>query len=286
MTTITTTTTTTTQAEDRKSIPSRFAKAFFMSVADPVFSTAPPSCPRCGFDGAPLLQDDAKAAQQRITELETQIKFLNQRAAATAEKLADYEDEIRILRSQSQSTSTSASASASASVPPRTPTFTPPSQLAFSTSPSPPQPRLQQPQHTRFATLTSFLPYGKRNNSSANGAPLSQTTSSPESTITSPPRTADSTLTASLQDALQRETELRKAAESRLTQANSELEDLTTQLFSQANEMVAQERKARAKLEERVEVLERRDGEKRRRLDRLEKAVARVERVRGMVGGR
>ncbi|QVM13266.1 hypothetical protein D8B26_007879 [Coccidioides posadasii str. Silveira] len=279
MTTITTTTTTT-QAEDPKSIPSRFAKALFMSVADPVFSTAPPSCPRCGFDGAPLLQDDAKAAQQRITELETQIKFLNQRAAATAEKLADYEDEIRILRSQS------ASASASASVPPRTPTFTPPSQLAFSTSPSPPQPRLQQPQHTRFATLTSFLPYGKRNNSSANGAPLSQTTSSPESTITSPPRTADSTLTASLQDALQRETELRKAAESRLTQANSELEDLTTQLFSQANEMVAQERKARAKLEERVELLERRDGEKRRRLDRLEKAVARVERVRGMVGGR
>ncbi|EFW19683.1 predicted protein [Coccidioides posadasii str. Silveira] len=208
------------------------------------------------------------------------VIWLHCHLGAQPEKLADYEDEIRILRSQS------ASASASASVPPRTPTFTPPSQLAFSTSPSPPQPRLQQPQHTRFATLTSFLPYGKRNNSSANGAPLSQTTSSPESTITSPPRTADSTLTASLQDALQRETELRKAAESRLTQANSELEDLTTQLFSQANEMVAQERKARAKLEERVELLERRDGEKRRRLDRLEKAVARVERVRGMVGGR
>ncbi|OAX81723.1 hypothetical protein ACJ72_03926 [Emergomyces africanus] len=48
--------------------------------------------------------------------------------------------------------------------------------------------------------------------------------------------------------------------------------------------MVAQERKARAKLEERVEVLERRDSEKRRRLERLEKAIERVERVRGMVG--
>lgn len=48
--------------------------------------------------------------------------------------------------------------------------------------------------------------------------------------------------------------------------------------------MVAQERRARAKLEDRVEVLERRDGEKRRRLERLEKAIARVERVRGMVG--
>lgn len=48
--------------------------------------------------------------------------------------------------------------------------------------------------------------------------------------------------------------------------------------------MVATERKARAKLEERVAVLERRDGEKRKRLDRLEKAIERVERIRGLVG--
>jgi hypothetical protein len=47
--------------------------------------------------------------------------------------------------------------------------------------------------------------------------------------------------------------------------------------------MVAQERKARAKLEERVALLEKRDGDKRKRLDRLEKAVARVERVRGLI---
>jgi hypothetical protein len=47
--------------------------------------------------------------------------------------------------------------------------------------------------------------------------------------------------------------------------------------------MVAQERKARAKLEERVALLEKRDGEKRKRLDRLEKAIARVERVRGLI---
>lgn len=59
---------------------------------------------------------------------------------------------------------------------------------------------------------------------------------------------------------------------------------MTAQLFSQANEMVATERRARAKLEERVAVLERRDGEKRKRLERLEKAIERVERVRGMVG--
>lgn len=55
------------------------------------------------------------------------------------------------------------------------------------------------------------------------------------------------------------------------------------QLFSQANEMVAQERKARAKLEERVAILERRDIEKRSRLERLEKSMARVERLKALV---
>jgi len=52
------------------------------------------------------------------------------------------------------------------------------------------------------------------------------------------------------------------------------------QLFQQANEMVASERKARAKLEERVKQLELRDEEKRVRLERLEKAVRRADRVR------
>ncbi len=83
---------------------------------------------------------------------------------------------------------------------------------------------------------------------------------------------------------LQAEKRARLEAESSLSQTHSELEELTAQLFGQANEMVANERKARAKLEERIEVLEKRDGDKRMRLERLEKAVGRIERVRGMVG--
>ena len=65
---------------------------------------------------------------------------------------------------------------------------------------------------------------------------------------------------------------------------SSELEELSASLFAQANEMVAAERKARAKLEERVVILERRDGEKRVRLERLEKALRRIERVKGVLG--
>ena len=61
------------------------------------------------------------------------------------------------------------------------------------------------------------------------------------------------------------------------------MEELSAQLFEQANEMVATERKARAKLEERIEILERRDVEKRKRLERLEGAMQRIERVRGLL---
>jgi predicted RNase H-like nuclease (RuvC/YqgF family) len=83
--------------------------------------------------------------------------------------------------------------------------------------------------------------------------------------------------------ALTSEQTLRKDAERKLSEASGELEELTAHLFMQANEMVATERKARAKLEERVELLERRDGEKRKRLERLEGAVQRIERVRGLL---
>ena len=86
-------------------------------------------------------------------------------------------------------------------------------------------------------------------------------------------------------EALSREQALRLEAEGRLSETSKEVEELSVTLFEQANEMVASERRARAKLEERVGVLEKRDGEKRRRLERLEGAMERIERVRGLLGG-
>lgn len=82
---------------------------------------------------------------------------------------------------------------------------------------------------------------------------------------------------------LERERGLRVKAEERVQKVDIEIEELSVQLFSQANEMVAEERKARAKLEERVEMLERRDKDKMARLERLEKAVSRVERVKALL---
>ncbi|EEH04330.1 conserved hypothetical protein [Histoplasma capsulatum G186AR] len=238
-------------------------------------TAAATDCPNCGYDV--FLADDH--AHQRISELEAQIRFLNKRAAETADKLADYEDEIRLLRSKASAARTT-TAQPTTTIPPTTPTLPPSQTTDHHIHPaSPPTPQ------SRLGTFASLLPYGRRN---ATTPPPQNRSPSPTSTIRPP--TSHSTSShapqpsTALQDALTREQTLRKEAESRLTQANSELEELTAQLFSQANEMVAQERKARAKLEERVEVLERRDREKRRRLERLEKAIERVDRVRGMVG--
>ena len=93
------------------------------------------------------------------------------------------------------------------------------------------------------------------------------------------------TTTSELEAALRRERELRRAAEGRLNDTSREVEELSTALFEQANEMVATERRARAQLEQRVALLESRDEEKRGRLDRLEGALGRIESVRVLLAG-
>lgn len=94
---------------------------------------------------------------------------------------------------------------------------------------------------------------------------------------------APSSALSELQAALARETQLRLAAEKKITEVENELEDLSATLFQQANEMVATERKARAKLEERVAMLEKRDKDKSRRLEMIEAALNRLERVKKLL---
>lgn len=173
-----------------------------------------------------------------------------------ADKLADYEDELRRLKSTRAQTSGFHSASDSNLV-----------RISQDSDDQAPRPRPTDvnavPKQTR---LSAFL--GRR-------SPTPGTTP-----ISAPPSARESDLEASLA----REQSLRQKAENTATQLSSEMEDLSVQLFQQANEMVAEERKARAKLEERVAVLEQRDNEKRQRLERLEGAMKRIERVRGMLG--
>ncbi|KAJ6108951.1 hypothetical protein N7512_008788 [Penicillium capsulatum] len=223
---------------------------------------------------------DSPEARRRIQELEGHVQELRDRAAVTAGQLAEYEEEVHRLRASQPAcdtprTSSSLPLSSHADKPLSPVSADAPAQIAHQTYQS------------RLATLTSLLPYRRGSatptSAPATAAPSTPTGPGPVHPLAQQASPTNSDSASELQDALAREQGLRKAAETQLTQANTELEELTVQLFSQANEMVAQERKARAKLEERVAVLERRDIEKRSRLERLEKAMARVDRLRALV---
>lgn len=120
---------------------------------------------------------------------------------------------------------------------------------------------------SRFSFLTGRL-----------ASPVNSTTAPPQPVPASKPSAAPDLL-----HELERERALRAKAEDRVRTVDSEIEELSVTLFSQANEMVAEERRARAKLEERIELLEKKDKDKMARLDRLEKAVSRIDRVKALL---
>lgn len=108
-----------------------------------------------------------------------------------------------------------------------------------------------------------------------------------------------------------KEQTLRIAAEKKAKDVNAEIEELSATLFQQANEMVANERrenallkeklqslemirdsqpdsletvlKDNARLKERVRILEQRELDRGRRLEKLEAASKRIERVRTLL---
>ncbi|KAF7562109.1 hypothetical protein G7046_g2037 [Stylonectria norvegica] len=237
-----------------------------MTMATPTHTTESTitCCPGCGFDLPSLehSQADLLEAQARIADLDQQVRLLNQKATAAVDRWADYEDELTSLRAQ------------------------------LSRQPEPqerPLPQIPQIPHPAVNNRTSFLQTG----TSRLSALLSPRKSTPNLRIEGsvrPPHTRavtsippPSPTAEDLLEALTREQGLRKEAEGQLNATSKEVEELSAALFEQANEMVADERRARAKLEERVGELEKRDVDKRRRLERLEGAMARIERVRNLL---
>lgn len=116
-----------------------------------------------------------------------------------------------------------------------------------------------------------------------------------------------------LEEQLIKEQTMRIAAEKKVNKVSVEVEDLSAALFEQANEMVASERKQNAelkeklqaleeqqqqqhdtpdagtlrkenlKLKEKLQTLEQRDTDRRKRLERLEAANKRIDRIRTML---
>lgn len=172
-------------------------------------------------------------------------------------KCADYENQIRTLKmapsSNSQPVRSNTSDSVNTSSPDNGPSTTTPTHGRS---------------QSRFSFLTGRLT-----------SPVNST-NTPSLPAPAPKASAD----PDLLHELERERALRAKAEDRVRTVDSEIEELSVTLFSQANEMVAEERRARAKLEERIELLEKKDKDKMARLDRLEKAVSTLDRVKAMLG--
>ncbi|OAQ99715.1 hypothetical protein LLEC1_02724 [Akanthomyces lecanii] len=211
-------------------------------------------CPSCGFDlplpptdsATDVAPKDLATAQSRIAELENEVRVLNDKAAMAMNRWAEYEAELTRLRSSS-------------------------SHAGQSTE------RISALLYARKSSTANLRTGPPALQTAAMGDALSPTAAATPTTPTAQHMTED------LLEALNREQNLRQEAEGRLTATSREMEELSAALFEQANEMVADERRARAKLEERVGELEKRDAEKKRRLDRLESAMSRIERVKNLL---
>jgi len=215
-------------------------------------------CPNCG-SYCPVRSpaDLGDANQRRIAELEAQVELLKKTAV---------DHEARPTTASSSPTRSDAGSSNHHYHHARPTT---PSTSAAS----------------RFGSLLGQA--GRKLSGSGASNPQNTPTTTPTITsslaVHSPEQLPSQTSAHELAAKLAKEQEMRQRAEGKAAQMSVELEDLSVSLFQQANEMVAAERKARAKLEERVMILERRDGEKRERLERLERALKRIDRVKGVL---
>ncbi|KAL6924457.1 hypothetical protein ACHAPO_003677 [Fusarium lateritium] len=242
-----------------------------MTMAPPTLSAdSTPCCPGCGYS-LPLDHSQVQLleAQARIEDLENQVRLLNEKATAAVDRWADYEDEISILRAQLPSTTTQKPQA------PATPTNARMSFLQSGTS------RLSSFLSPRKPHDLPHIDTNPNPSRPANRRSLSSQSHRLQHQVQN--QTPPSPSAEDLLEALNREQSLRKEAEGKVAATSQEVEELSAALFEEANKMVAEERRARAKLEQRVDELERRDMEKRRRLEKLEGAMSRIERVRLML---
>ncbi|KAK8065618.1 TFIID and SAGA subunit TAF61 [Apiospora hydei] len=314
--TSTTTTTATTTTATNPSTPTRPRSTTATTKGRPRSRSTSPCCPHCG-NSLPFLSvsDPHTAlleAQKQIADLEAQVHLLNKKATAAVDRWADYEDELSRLRAASLSsnapTVTTSSGLGIMMNPGSTTNRNSRPSTAVTEAPSPRGSgffggSVAQAASSRISQLLSprkSTPnLAANNNHTTNNANAQQAAAVTRASFMTSSATTNNNNSSSLHphplpsptpsaddlvEALAREQSLRQAAEGRLNETSREVEELSVTLFEQANEMVASERRARAQLEERVGVLERREDEKRGRLERLEGSVARIERISRILG--
>lgn len=262
-----------------------------------------------------------RAAQKQIDDMQAQIRLLNAKATAAVDRWADYEDELTKLRRELDASKRSSNRDSARPSTPRINTPDSPASKSSTASPgagvssfataatnrisallsrkSTPNLKAQQQQpghqssHSTSQLLPTPPPSGGHHQSSYSTSsllsprsplPLSLSLSSGRVLSYNPGSDSPPPSTDDLLDALTREQRMRVDAERQLDASSREVEELSVTLFTQANEMVATERREKARLEERVGELEKREAEKKKRLERLESAMGRIDRVRGLLG--
>ncbi|THZ82573.1 hypothetical protein D6C84_05656 [Aureobasidium pullulans] len=218
-----------------------------------------PSTPPQAPSSYPPRHDSRPSSDIRVASLEQQVAHLTQKGVEAADQLANYEEEIRNLKTQAN------------------PRVDSPLGIVAPT---------QQPAQSlsRNSSITSgkFSFLTRTSSLTTASKPLPKTSAASKSSPMAP--SPSSAALTDLQQALAKETKARVAAEKKYHELEQELEDLSATLFEQANEMVAKERKEKARLEERIKVLEERDVLSRKRLEMVEGALGRIERVRKLLG--
>ncbi|TIA35824.1 hypothetical protein D6C78_05839 [Aureobasidium pullulans] len=194
-----------------------------------------PSTPPQAPSSYPPRHDSRPSSDIRVASLEQQVAHLTQKGVEAADQLANYEEEIRNLKTQANPRVDSPLGTVA-------PTQQPAQSLSRNSS-------ITSGKFS-FLTRTSSLTTASK--------PLPKTPATSKSSPMAP--SPSSAALTDLQQALAKETKARVAAEKKYHELEQELEDLSATLFEQANEMVAKERKEKAKLEERIKVLEERDA--------------------------
>ncbi|KAI5205285.1 hypothetical protein AUEXF2481DRAFT_33562 [Aureobasidium subglaciale EXF-2481] len=227
-------------------------------------STNPALTPFPPFESpAPTRYELSAESDNRVATLEAQVASLTQKGVEAADRLADYEEEIQNLKIAQAPRNDSALDFISAH-----PFPAPPASLSRNSS-------ITSGKFS-FLTRTSSL------TNTTKPLPKTPPKNSPMAPVAAAP---PSPAISEVQAALAKETSRRIAAEKRYKDLETELEDLSATLFEQANEMVATERKEKAKLEERLKVLEQRDVVGQKRLEMVEAALTRIERVKKLLDG-
>ncbi|KAK6536447.1 hypothetical protein TWF281_000683 [Arthrobotrys megalospora] len=242
-------------------------------------------CKNCGAAFTVLSEADyPREARLRIEELEQQVKEFSVRAVMAAERLAQAQKEIHDLRRKSESSNSATSHPSTAVQPINT--------AAAAALPNNPQNNPLSPlkrSNTVTATLQNMSKVGTQKINQLFYRTATTELPPPVERPPTPPEplsrvSMESQQLDDLSNALCSERRSREIAEKQLAQVKNEVEELSATLFQQANEMVADERRSKAKLEERVKTLEKRDAEKKARLEMLERGMNRIIRARELLG--